>query len=664
MRSSSRHLRPGSSLLAYPEREAPKTDKFEQLVDRVRGERRRRFPRSPQRFWRTVRRIGARGRALGELSEAELSERVREARRVLVLRGLANAACIDAFALIREQAERVLGMRPYDVQILGGWAMLQGMVAEMQTGEGKTLAATLPAATAAMAGMPVHVITVNDYLVRRDAELMEPLYRSLGLSVGTIVDGMEHADRRAAYACDIVYCTNKQLVFDYLRDRMVRGGVKGMRMRLDPLFGERAIGERLLLRGLCFAILDEADSVLVDEARTPLIISRGGEAGDQARTYEQAHQLAEGLESGPDYRVDLMRREVEVTEEGKDRLQELVDQMQEALPVWSGKRRREELVRQALYARELLLRDRHYLVKDDKIQIIDEYTGRLMPDRSWDQGLHQLVETKEGCEITVQAETLARISFQRFFRRYLRLAGMTGTAREVVAELWSIYHLELVTIPTNRPLHRRELPGRVYATADAKWRAVVEHLRALNESGVPVLVGTTTVGASEHLSGLLDEAGLGHQVLNARQDSQEAKIVAQAGQRGRITVATNMAGRGTDIKLSPGVADLGGLHVLATERHEAGRIDRQLYGRCGRQGDPGSFRYHVSLQDDLVVSNAWRWLVRIVAVLGPGPANWLGQRIVGLAQRRAERRHATIRRALLRLDEQVGKLLAFSGRME
>ncbi len=653
-------LRPGIVLGTYPERDAPHTGRFEQLFDRAMGMLRPVLPRRPGRYESVVLRIRAQDEALAAMGDTELDQAVRDVRCRLRAEGLQDAACIRSFALVREQSMRVLGMRHFDVQLLGGWVMLQGMVAEMQTGEGKTLTATLPAATAAMAGIPVHIITVNDYLVRRDAELMGPVYRALGLTVGTIVDGMEHAERRAAYASDIVYCTNKQLVFDYLRDRMVRGDLGAMRMRLDGLFGERAMGDRLLLRGLCFAILDEADSVLIDEARTPLVISRSEEGGDQEMFYREALALASGLEPQEDYRIDLVRRGVELTDSGKERLSGRVAQMS---GVWAGTRRREELVSQALYARELLVRDQHYLIKDGKVQIIDEYTGRLMPDRSWERGLHQLVETKEGCEITAQAETLARISFQRFFRRYLRLAGMTGTAREVVGELWAVYHVNLVTVPTNRPLRRIELPGEVYRTEDAKWATVVDRIGALHTQGSPVLVGTTSVRASEHLSALLTSAGITHRVLNARQDQDEAETVVQAGQPGTVTVATNMAGRGTDIKLGHGVAESGGLQVLATERHEAERIDRQLYGRCGRQGDPGSYQYMVSLEDDLVAKNSWRWLARLV----PGNASKagaFGRLIFHLSQHGAERRHARIRRQLLKLDEQIGKMLAFSGKME
>lgn len=657
-------LRPGPILGPYPERDAPKAGKLDELAGRAGGILRGSFPKGPGRFAPMVRRVVSQGNAFESLPDEALAEAIREAHQRLRREGLTAAASIRAFALIREQAHRTLGMRHYDVQILGGWVILQGLVAEMQTGEGKTLTATLPAAAAAMAGIPVHIVTVNDYLVGRDAAWMGPLYRALGLSVGTIVEGMGHGERRAAYACDIVYCTNKQLVFDYLRDRMVRGGVKGMRMRLDGLFGEGSIGDKLLLRGLCFGILDEADSVLIDEARTPLIISRSGEPAGGERIYHQALDLAARLEPEVDYRLDLVRREVELTASGKGRLPILVGEMPDAGAVWGGSRRREELVSQALYARECLIRDIHYLVKDNKVQIIDSYTGRLMPDRSWERGLHQLVEAKEGCQIRAQTETLAKISFQRFFRRYLRLAGMTGTAREVVGELWSVYQLDVMAIPPNRPVRRKAISGRVYPSPDLKWQAVVEQIRAQHEKGVPMLVGTASVGASEHLSELLNNAGIEHRVLNARQDGHEAETIAYAGQLGQVTVATNMAGRGTDIKLGPGVSELGGLFVLATERHEAGRIDRQLYGRTGRQGDPGCYQYLVSLEDDLVTNNGWSRLARFVSGHWPGSVALFGPLIINLSQWAAERRHAKIRWQLLKLDEQTGKLLAFSGQME
>jgi preprotein translocase subunit SecA len=555
-------------------------------------------------------------------------------------------------------------MRHYDVQLVGGWILLQGQVAEMETGEGKTLTATLAAATAALAGIPVHIITVNDYLAARDAEWMGPIYRSLGLRVGTIVHGMDPAARRAAYGLDVTYCTNKEIVFDYLRDRLALGRRSGrIQLTLDRLVGEAARASQLVLRGLHYGIVDEADSVLVDEARTPLIISGGthsSAAGERA-LYETALELGDRLVPERDYQIEVRDRSVRLTVAGQAHLSELARGLGR---VWSGRVRREEVVRQALTAKHLFTLDKDYLVQDGKVQIVDEYTGRVMADRSWERGLHQFIEVKEGVPVTQENIPLARISYQRFFRRYLRLAGMTGTAKEVAGELASVYGLAVVRVPTNRRLHRHSLGERAYPTAAAKWEAIVSRIAELNRSGRPVLVGTRSVAASEHLSRLLTAHGLAHTVLNARQDKAEAEIIAQAGQPGRITVATNMAGRGTDIRLAPGVAERGGLHVIATERHEARRIDRQLFGRCGRQGDPGSHEAIVSLEDELVTVYAgrfWRWASRLIAAPAQpvtGPISALAFR---WAQRGAERTYSRSRQELLKLDEHLESALAFSG---
>jgi preprotein translocase subunit SecA len=570
-----------------------------------------------------------------------------------------------AFALVRETARRTLGIRHFDVQVMGGWVLLHGMVAEMDTGEGKTLTATLPACTAALAGVPVHIITVNDYLAQRDAAWMGPIYRALGLTVGVITHGMEPQARRMAYACDVTYCTNKEVVFDYLKDRLVlERSASRLHLQLERLSGASARLHRLLLRGLYYAIVDEADSVLVDEARTPLIISGSAHHTPEQRVYQTALALAAQLDPGRDFVIEGGVRTVQLTPAGQTRLAELA---QVYGGVWRGRRRREELVRQALTTQHLLQRDTHYLVSNGKVQIIDEYTGRVLADRSWEHGLHQLIETKEGCALTHPHEPLARISYQRFFRRYLRLAGMTGTAHEVRRELWTVYRLPVVSVPTNRPVQRHHVRDRVYPTAAAKWEAVVARIASLHRVGRPLLVGTRSVAASEHLSRLLHAAGLPHQVLNARQDQAEVGIVARAGEPGRITVATNMAGRGTDIRLAPGVAERGGLHVIATEKHEARRIDRQLFGRGGRQGDPGSYEAIVSLEDELVAvyaSGLWRWLGRVTGHRGRLIAPWLGSVVVRRAQQAAERLHARTRHDLLKMDEHLEIALAFAGRRD
>ena len=595
------------------------------------------------------------------LTPQELDEVVTVLRRDLHRNGLRPDLIASAFAVIREMASRKLGMRHFDVQLLGGWAMMSGKVAEMETGEGKTLAATLPAATAALAGIPVHIITVNDFLVARDASWMKPLYDALGLSVGTIVEAMTPHERRHAYGCSITYCTNKQVVFDYLKDRLLlQQETRPLHLKIEGLHRADPRSSRLVMRGLCFAIVDEADSVLVDEARTPLIISGGRGAGDQERVYHQALGAARRMQAGRDYLVSERERHIDLTDLGRANAKRLTNRYG---GVWNAPGHREEIMRQALAALHLYTCDKHYIIDEKRVSIVDEYTGRVMADRSWERGLHQMVEAKEGLEISGRKETLARISYQRFFRRYLKLAGMTGTAREVAGELWAVYRLDTVRIPTNRPKQRKIYSDLIYPTSQAKWQAIADRVAQLHTAGRPVLVGTRSVADSEHISELLNKAGVEHNVLNARQNRAEAEIVAQAGQPGRVTVATNMAGRGTDIRLAPGVAKTGGLFVIASERHEAGRIDRQLFGRSGRQGDPGECQAMVSLDDELVRSVFGRLLDRLWT-RGADLPNWLAQMLFSRAQQTTERRHGGIRKRLLHSDDRMQDLLAFSGRGE
>jgi len=569
--------------------------------------------------------------------------------------------CARAFALVREVARQKFDMPHYDVQLIGGWVMLRGMVAEMETGEGKTLTATLAACTAALAGIPVHIVTVNDYLAQRDADWMKPVYESFGLSVGVIVHGLDLKERQQAYNCDITYCTNKEIVFDYLKDRIKLGQKPSRGQRnLDRLHG-RDPTDRLCLHGLYFAIVDEADSILIDEARTPLIISGMGDNAYEAQVYEEAYDFATQLESGRDFTVNYSQKNCELTKKGKGRLADITKSIG---GFWSGQHRREEIIRQALFACYLFEKNRDYLVRDGKVEIIDEFTGRTMADRSWERGLHQLIEVKEGCEITSQKETLARISYQRFFRRYRMLAGMTGTAREVRNELRTVYRLAVIKVPTNLPVIRQECKPRLFPNAEMKWQAVLEKIKRTHNEGRPILVGTRSVATSEHLSRLLDEIGLPHRVLNAQQDKHEAEIIAEAGQKGKITVATNMAGRGTDIILGEGVDKLGGLHVISTERHTARRIDRQLFGRCGRQGDPGSYELLASLDDEIFQSHLAPFLRSLAKKLAsfPNPVIlWLVSLLASFIQVRVEKRNFVARRDLMNFDESLDDVLAFSG---
>lgn len=565
------------------------------------------------------------------------------------------------FALVREIARQKLGTPHYDVQLIGGWIMLQGIVAEMETGEGKTLTATLAASTAALAGIPVHIVTVNDYLAQRDADWMKPIYECLGLSVGVIVHGLDLKTRQQAYNCDITYCTNKEVVFDYLKDRIQLGKKPSRGQRnLDRLHG-RDPADRLCLHGLYFAIVDEADSILIDEARTPLIISGMGDNAYEAKIYEEAYQFATQLEAGKDFTVNYAQKNCELTKKGKERLAEITKSTGR---FWTGQHRREEIIRQALFACYLFEKDRDYLVRDGKVQIIDEFTGRTMEDRSWERGLHQLIEVKEGCEITSQKETLARISYQRFFRRYRLLAGMTGTAREVQNELRAVYRLPVVKVPTNQPVRRNKQKPVLYPDAETKWQDVIKKIKQFHEQGRPLLIGTRSVATSEHLSELLHEAGLQHRVLNAQQDKNEAEIIAQAGQKAQITVATNMAGRGTDIILGEGVDKLGGLHVISTERHTARRIDRQLFGRCGRQGDPGSCELLASLEDEIFESHLASYLrpiARRLAASSSAASQWLATLLADYIQMKVEKRNFVARRDLMHFDESLEDVLAFSG---
>ena len=609
-------------------------------------------------------RVEAASAALDELSDEQLRQRFRALGPVLRRRGLQAEAAAACFALVREAAHRALGLRHYDSQLMAGWWLLNGCLAEMATGEGKTFAATLAACTAALAGLPVHVITVNDYLAARDAEAMGVLYGFLGLRCSAVVHGMSRAERRAAYACEVCYASNKELAFDYLRDRAALGDrASSMHLALDSQRGAQAVEPPVVLRGLSFAIVDEADSVFIDEARTPLILSRTVEASDLAAVSAEAIRLAGQLQSGLHFELDSARRVVRLTDTGKAWL--------DALPtsglVAPGQRALHENVQRALSALRLYVRDEHYVLIDDKVQIVDASTGRVMPDRAWEQGLHQMIECKEGVTLTGRRETLARITYQRLFRRYLRLSGMTGTATEVAAEIGRTYRLPVMRVPLHRPSRRRDLGVLCLRDGPDKWRAVADAVAAVAlEQQRPVLIGTRTVKASEQLSAVLAARAIEHVVLNAKQDRDEALLVAQAGQAQRVTVATNMAGRGTDIVLGVGVAQRGGLHVILTEYNESRRIDRQLVGRSARQGDPGSTQAIVALDDEVFTSQApllAGWLRALAAARAALPG-WGTALLRWRAQGRLEGLHRVARENNLRQDQRLSQVLSFSGRGE
>lgn len=563
-----------------------------------------------------------------------------------------------AFAVVREVAWRKLQMRPYLEQVAAGLGMYAGWIVEMATGEGKTLMATLPATVAGWEGRGCHIVTVNDYLAQRDADWNRSIFEFCGLRVAAIQGPMAAPERREAYNADVTYLTNKEAAADFLRDRLVLGRVSRLPTALlEKMSQGRRVMEQLVMRGLQFAIVDEADSVLIDEAVTPLIISGATPNNRQIKAFEDGAQMASQLQENRDFKIDQRYREIKLTPEG----QHLAMGLAEPLGgIWSGARRRDELIIQALTASYLYQLEKHYVIQEDKIVIVDEFTGRLMPDRTWRDGLHQAVEAKEGLEVQPPKDTLARISFQRFFRSYRRLAGMTGTAWEGRHEFWRIYHSPTVKIPTHRPCVRREAGTRVFASQEAKWQAIADRIAEVHATGQPMLVGTRSVRASEHLSELLTRRGLDHEVLNAVRHKEEANIVAGAGDAGRITVATNMAGRGTDIRLGHGVTEKGGLHVIATERHESGRIDRQLFGRSGRQGDPGSAESFSSLEDELII----RYHRRFASHAG-GDGERTGVReikAVKVAQARAQSMSLRRRHEVLRTDDWLDEFLGFAGR--
>ena len=646
----------------YPQKEDKSENPFNRYIERNLKHLRylsRTGNRSLEQF---LQKIETHTEKLQQSQTTEITEAVKQLRFKARKHGIDDVYVAHAFALVREVADRTLHMRHYRHQLIGGWAMMQGMIAEMDTGQGKSLCATLTASTAALAGVPTHVITVNEYLASRDAATMAPLYNALGLTVACVLESMTEKEKQQAYSHDIVYCTNKQVAFDYLRDRMVMNRHSCERnLQLEALYSSSPGVDKLILRGLCFAIIDEADSVLIDEAVTPLVISASRESKDKRKVYERALAFAKQLTINDDYKLIAQEGRVQLTTRGSERL----DVMGKAVGgLWSGPVPREELVTQALKVIHFFVCHKHYLVHEGKVQIIDEFTGRVMADRSWESGLHQMVEIKEGCALTEKRETLARISYQRFFRRYLNLSGMTGTAAEVKKELKSVYGLNVFRVLPAQISQKKFLPIEFCATEDAKWLSVVERIKALHAVGRPVLVGTRTLKASLQVSHLLKQYGLPHQLLNAQQHENEAHIITQAGEMGCITVATNMAGRGTDIKLPEEVKHLGGLYVIATERHESRRIDRQLYGRCGRQGDPGTVDIILSFEDDLIDRHAPKIIRRLILLI----AKFGNDRLVDIlftgCQKIVERRQQAARSQVLKLDEHYANLLAFSGRME
>ena len=608
----------------------------------------------------SARRIVAEVEALAPEMAAHSDAGLRRLARALSYRAKAGdpieSLIVESFAATREAGRRTIGMRHYDVQLLAGVALVRGAIVEMQTGEGKTLVATLPLALFALAGKGVHLATVNDYLAKRDAEWMEPIYRALGLSVGIVQSQMGFDERREAYAKDVTYGTAKEFGFDFLKDRLMNREIAEGRGDLGAMLTGQSTSptSKLLQRPYWFALVDEADNVLIDEARTPLIIS--SPPGEAQAAEESLFRFAAGaaalLDAEQDFEVDPQKQTCELLGPGRSRVRAL-----ERPPLLEGVSLLAlyDAVERACRARRFFHRDRQYVVREGKIVIIDEFTGRAAEGRTWRDGLHQAVEAKEGIEVTVPSGHAARVTIQDLFARWPHLAGMTGTIATSAAEISRTYDVGVATVPTNRPAIRRRLPAVVCGSQAEKFVRIVAETAEMNATGRPVLIGTRSIDKSEELSRLLTEAGLTHTVLNARQIEREAEIVSLAGQRGQVTVSTNMAGRGTDIRLGEGVHELGGLHVICTELHDSARIDRQLVGRCGRQGDPGTWRQYVSLDDDILVAGygparAKRVVARLRAGLGGDPERLL--RPFQRAQRLVEARHVRQRRVLEYVERQ------------
>lgn len=579
--------------------------------------------------------VNALGPKIKGLSDAELAAKTSEFRARLAAGETLDDLLPEAFAVVREVAERKVGLRPFDVQVLGAVVLHQRRIAEMKTGEGKTLVATMPAYLNALVGK-VHIVTVNDYLAKRDRYWMGPIYEFLGLKVGLLQEGMGIPERKAAYACDIIYGTNNQFGFDYLRDNLAV-----------------SVDQRVQT-GLDYAIIDEVDNILIDEARTPLIIS--GSTEESARLYKKFASLAPLFKEGQDFEKDEKTRAVFLTEAGVRKAEELLHKDNIYSPENIELLHHLEV---ALRARLFFHKDVDYIVKDGRVIIVDEFTGRLMPDRRYSDGLHQALEAKEGLEIRRETQTLAQITLQHYFRLYKGLAGMTGTAKTEEDEFKEIYGMDVVVIPTHKPMIRKDLPDILFRTEEAKFKAIVDEVERLHKEGRPVLIGTNSIEKSERLSAMMKRRGLKHNVLNAKYHEKEAEIIKDAGQRGAITVATNMAGRGVDIKLGEGVAELGGLHVIGAQRHESRRIDDQLRGRAGRQGDPGSSQFFISLEDELIRLFGGERIGAIMARLGmeEGQAitHDLLTRAVRRAQKRVEERNFEIRKRLLQYDQVMAR---------
>jgi preprotein translocase subunit SecA len=622
-----------------------------------------RYPRAKKMLQKSVK-IAEQSEQLKTISDEELLNRIEQLKIEFSVKNKIDDDNQDtALSLIAQAAGRILDLYPYPVQIMGALALYKGLLAEMETGEGKTLTIALSATMAGWHGKPCHILTANDYLAERDASELKPLYAFCGLKVGHVISTMSQDDRRENYACDVVYTTGKEILADFLRDRLKLGELQDSTRLLvqNILFDEKQTGcEELVMRGLGTAIVDEADSILIDEAVTPLIISQQVQNKYLEEGVNKALEISECLLGDIHYKVDKKYKAISFTDNGLS----LLDDMAETLTgIWQSEMRRNEIVKQAISAREFYRKNKEYIIDDGKICIVDEFTGRLMPSRTWSHGLHQAIEMKEGLEPSKATQVLAKLSFQRFFRLFPKLSGITGTAWESYMEFWQIYNLPIVRIPPNKLCQRKYLTVMFFRSDKEKWEAITESIIQLHQSGRPLLIGTKNVENSEMLAERLKEHGLNFEIINAVRHEEEPAIVAKAGEKYKITIATNMAGRGTDIKLGQGVVELGGLHVIATERHEAIRIDRQLFGRCARQGDPGSVQVFTSIDDEILSRFVPKSLKKfLLLTLHERFNNILGKMLYYYSQKISEMMAAKQRANILKNDTWLDDALSFSGK--
>ncbi len=649
----------------YPQRKTDKPGFIEKLGSRLFHDSLQRLKNNRLSFQAFARMVKKEQLRIDVVDAQALSAEINQLRLQLKRDGLKARLVARCFALVSAVADQQLGISLHDGQILGGWAMLHSMVAEMKPGEGKTLMATLPACTAALAGIPVHIITLSDYHATHDAELMTPLYAALGLTVGVSSTTHEPEQRRESYRSDITYCNNKQLAFDHLRDRLILKKYSGqLALRLATIDQTDPLHEDFMLPGLCFALVDDADSVLIDQAITPLIVTRAVDSGNKREVLQHALSLAQQLDHPADYEVNESAQNIELSASGSIHLAELTGN---AKGLWRNSRYREDLVLQALKAQRLFKPDQHYRVIDGRIEISPQTAEAAMNTPAWDRGMQQMLEVKEGCEISGEQETLGRISYQRLFQRYLMMGGMSGNISQLANELKSVYQLDVMSLRPAQKSRRKRYRARILPSQEQKWAAIVERISEIRQAGRPVLIGTRSQADSALLAQMLADTGINPLLLNPEQNDEQAASLALVGQAGQVTIATELCAQGTDIRPGPGVEAAGGLHVILAERYEIGRLDRYFHQLSARRGTAGSYETITSIQDELVIQYSPHWSLTATEIawkILPMLARPLSLYLSARAQKSAEKKQLNARRMVLRSEEYLDNVLAFTGLRE